>query len=218
MAGGLGFNREGQFTTPNSRQQLFAGLDGPFGPAMLLRFETIHVHRQFGGRHEIGKENEFPTDQLRAIAKIEIFAKRVVVPAAGFLDARFSPQTGSAIEIEKASAAAAGGLLEQEMAVQKHRLHPCEQRIPAIQMSPASLDHANLRVVEIMNRVLQKIARRNEVRVQNANEFAVGRFKSNRESARFEPGPINAMNQLHIETALAQFLNTTRGDFARVIG
>ena len=124
-----------------------------------------------------------------------------MLPAARFLDARFPPQTGGAIEIEKASAAAAGRLLEQEMSVQKHRLHPCEQRITAIQMAPASLNHADLRVGEIMNRALKQIARRNEVGVQNANEFAIRRFKADCERAGFESGPINAMNQLRIETA-----------------
>src|SRR6266536_3345000 len=77
---------------------------------MLLRFEAVHVHRQFRRSHHIGEENKFPAHELRAITKIEIFGKRVVLPAARFLDARTAPETGRPIKIKKASTSAARGL------------------------------------------------------------------------------------------------------------
>ncbi len=80
---------------------------------MLLRFETVHVDRQFRRGHYVGEKNKFPARQLSAVAKIEIFAKRVMLPAARFLDAGASPETGRAIEIKKASAPAARGLFQQ---------------------------------------------------------------------------------------------------------
>jgi hypothetical protein len=141
---------------------------------MLLRFEAIHIDWQFSRRDDIRQKNEFPTDELGAIAQIEIFGERVVLPAAGIDNARFSPEPSRAIEIEKTSAATPGGLFQKQMAVQEHGLNAGEQRVTPIQMSPARLDHPDLGVSEEMDRVPEQIAARNEIRVEDANEFAFG--------------------------------------------
>src|SRR5436190_4481620 len=122
MTGRFGFDREWQIASPNARQQFLARLNRSLGPAMLLRFETIHVDRQLGRRHHVREKNKFPANELRAIAKIEIFAKRVVLPAPGFFDARFPPQPGGPVEIKETHAAAARRLLEHKVTIQKHRL------------------------------------------------------------------------------------------------
>ena len=83
---------------------------------------------------------------------------------------------GGAIEIKEASAAAAGGLFEQQMAVQEHRLHAGEQGVGAVQVSPARLDHPDLRVGEEMDRSLEQIRLRDEIRVQDADELAFARW------------------------------------------
>jgi len=132
VTGRFSLNRERQLAAPDPGQEFLAGLNGAFGPAMLLGLETIHVHWQLGWRHHVRKKNEFPASELSAIAQIEIFTERVVLPAPGLLDARAPPKPGCAVEIKKASAPAARRLLEQEMAVQKHGLHPREQRVAAI--------------------------------------------------------------------------------------
>ena len=86
---------------------------------MLLRFEAVHVHRQLRRSHDVGKINEFPARELGAIAKIEVFAQRIVLPASALLDTRTSPETGGSIEIKKTAAAAARSLLQQKMSIQK---------------------------------------------------------------------------------------------------
>lgn len=112
MAGRFDLNRERQFAAPDLRQKFLAGLDRAFGPPMLLRLEAVHVHGQLRGRDHVGQKHKFPTSKLRAIAKIEIFRKRVVLPTTRVGDARFSPEPGGAVEIEKAAAATARGLFE----------------------------------------------------------------------------------------------------------
>src|SRR5712692_8014194 len=87
VSGGFSFDRKWQLTPPNPRQEFLASLNGAFGPAVLLGFETVHVHRQLRRRDDVGKENKFPSHQLRAITQIEIFTKGVVLPTAGLLDA-----------------------------------------------------------------------------------------------------------------------------------
>ena len=173
MAGRFELDRERKFAAPDPGQQFLARLDGALRPAMLLRFEAVHVHRQLGWGHYIRKKNEFPADELRAIAQIQIFRERVVLPAARFLDARAPPKTSRSVEIEKAAAPAAGGLLEQKMSVEKHRLHAREQRIAAIQMPPARLDHADFRVGEKMDRALEQVRLRNKISVENTDKLAL---------------------------------------------
>src|SRR6059036_1051357 len=118
---------------------------------MLLRLEAIHVHRQLGRSHNVRKIDKFPARQLGAIAEIEILAQRIILPASALFDTGTPPETSRSIEIEKPAAAAARGLLKQKVSVQKDRLHAREQRIPAIQMSPAGLDHSHFRVSEVMD-------------------------------------------------------------------
>jgi hypothetical protein len=120
--GRFGFDFERQVRLQQIRQDLLAGLNRSLGPAMLLRFERVHFHRHFGRRDQVGQEQKLPAAQLRAIAQVEIFGEGVVLPAARFVDARPAPQTGGAVEIKETTAAAAGGLLEEKVAVEEHRL------------------------------------------------------------------------------------------------
>src|ERR1051325_8271592 len=104
---------------------------------MLLRLEAVHVYRQLRRRHYVRKVNKFPASELGAIAQIEILAERIILPAAALLDTGAPPEAGRAVEVEESAATAPRGLLEQKMSIQKNRLHAGEQRIAAIQMSPA---------------------------------------------------------------------------------
>src|SRR6478672_11374147 len=87
------------------------------------------------------------------------------------------------------------------MAVEEHRLHPGKQRITAIEMSPSRLDHPDFRIGEKMDRPFKQVGLRNEVRVENANELALGRGQPSLEGAGLEPGAIGSLDQLDIETA-----------------
>jgi len=107
MRRGLELDGKWKSAAPDCGQQFFAGLDGSFCPAMLLRFKPIHVHWELSGRYNISQVNEFPAHELGAIAQIEILRERVMLPATGFRDAGTSPETGGSIEIEKSAASAA---------------------------------------------------------------------------------------------------------------
>ncbi|MEY2544433.1 MAG: hypothetical protein QOE81_1894 [Verrucomicrobiota bacterium] len=86
MTGRFSFDSKRQLAAPNPGQQFLAGLNRALRPTMLLGLETVHVDRQFRWRNNVGKENEFPTSELGAIAQIEIFAQRVVLPAPRLLN------------------------------------------------------------------------------------------------------------------------------------
>src|SRR5439155_26654887 len=103
---------------------------------MLLRLEAIHVHGQLGRSHNVRKIDKFPAYELGTITEIEILAQCIILPASGLLDVVKSPESGCSIDIEKTAAAAASGLLQQKVSVQKDGLHARVQRITAIQLPP----------------------------------------------------------------------------------
>src|SRR5438552_8918211 len=141
-----------------------------------------------------------------------------MLPAARLFNARFSPESGRSVEVEKATTARARGLFEHEMAVEKHRLHPGEQGIAAIQMAPARLNHPNFRVGKEIDCLAQQMRRRNEIGIENTYEFSARGSQTSLQGARFEADAIDPMNQFDIETALTQFRRTIRDNLTRVVG
>src|SRR5438105_13220026 len=141
-----------------------------------------------------------------------------MLPAARLFNARFSPEPGRSVEVEKATAARARGLFENEMAVEKHRLHSGEQGIAAIQMAPTRLNHPHFRVGKEIDRLAQQMRRGDNIGIENTNEFSARGRQASLQGARFEPGAIDPMNQFDIETALTQFGCTIRRNLACVVG
>src|SRR5713226_1083586 len=198
VAGRFHFDRERQLAAPNPGQEFLAGLNGTFGPAVLLRLEPIHIDRQFRRRYHIGKKNKFPARELRAVTEIEILAERIVLPAAGFLNAGAAPKSGGTVKIKETTAAAARGLLEKKVSIEEHRLHARKQRVAAIQMAPSRLDHSHFGVGKEVDRALEQLRLRNEIGVENTNEVTVGTLEANGQGTGLEPGTIDAVNKLHV--------------------
>ena len=214
----LDFYGEWKGAAPDGREQFLAGLDRSFRPAMLLRLEAVHIHRELRRRDYVRKEDELPARELRAITQIQIFGKCVMLPPSGLIDARPPPQTGRSVEVKESAAAAPGGLLEQEMAIEKHRLHPREQRVAAVQMAPARLDHAHRRIGKKLDSLAQEIGLRDEVGIENTNEITLSRGESGLQSAGCDSCAVNAMDQLHVETPALQVLHARGGQFPRFVG
>jgi len=76
----------------------------PFRPAELLRLEAVNVRGQLGWADDARYVGDAPPRELRAVAQVEIFGDRVVLPAAGFLDALGAQQRARAVEAEEQAA------------------------------------------------------------------------------------------------------------------
>src|SRR5207237_6051598 len=63
------------------------------------------------------------------------------------------------------------------MAVQQNGFHLGEQRIIAIQISPACLHHPDLFILEVRDAAPKKIGSRNKVGVEDRHELALRRFQ-----------------------------------------
>ena len=139
---------------------------------MLLRLERVHLDRHFGRRDDVGQEHELPAAQLRAVAQVEVFGQRVVLPAAGVADGLAAPHAGGAVEIEEAAGAIAAAVLEHEVAVEQNRLDLREQRVVLVDVPPARLHHADLRVGEMRQQAVEEVGLRQEVGVEDGDELA----------------------------------------------
>ncbi len=81
----------GKVAAPDGWKQFLAGLDRALRPAVLLRLEAVHIHRQLSWRDDVRKENELPARKLRAVTQIQVFSQGIMLPPSGLVDAGAPP-------------------------------------------------------------------------------------------------------------------------------
>ena len=97
------------------------------------------------------------------------------------------------LKLKKTPAASAARVFEHEVAVEQNGLDFGEEGIIAVDVGPAGLHHADLRIGEVMDRAQQKIFRRREVGVEDGDELALGRLQALGQRARLVAFAIGAM-------------------------
>ena len=100
---------------------------------------------------------------------------------------------GGAVEVEENSGARAPGVLQHKVAVEQDRLHLGEKRVVAVEVRPARLHHADLRIGKVMDGAQQKIFRWSEVGVEDGDEFALRRLQPFGQRARLVALAIGAV-------------------------
>ncbi len=103
------------------------------------------------------------------------------------------------------------------MAVEEHRLDASKKRVTAVKMTPARLNHADGRIGKEMDGALEQVRLGDEICVEDANVFALGRGEPRLEGAGLEPGPVGSMNQFNIEPATLQFGHARRGQLTGIV-
>ena len=182
-------------------QHLDAGLDEPLGPARLLRLEGGHLDGQLGRALDLGQVFELPAGQLRAVAQVGVFGERVVLPAAAVGDGLDAPHAGGAVEVEVVAGAGAGAVLEHKVAVEQDRLDLGQHAVVAVEVGPARLHHADLRLGKVVDHLHQPVRRRHKVGVEDGDELALGHLQ-----ARVQrPGLVSmAVGAVNVDDGMAQ--------------
>ncbi len=157
----------------------------PFAHRALLHLEAVHLDGQFGGAIQAGDVHEAPAFELGAIAEVGIFGEGIVLPAARVIDHGLAQNAGRAVEVEEVAGARTRSMLQDEMAVQQHRLDFGEEVVIAVEIAPAGLHHADLGVGEVVNGAHQKIGGRNKIGIEDGDEFAGGGFQAFLEGSGF---------------------------------
>ena len=87
------------------------------------------------------------------------------------------------------------------VAVEHERLHPREERVIAVEVTPTRLHHTDRRVLEVADEAHQERRLRQEVRVEDRDELALGDLEAIVERAGLIAGAVGAVDVDHVEIA-----------------
>ena len=200
------------------REELPAGLDGPLGPAVLLRLEGVHLDRDFRGGDDVGNEHEPPAAKLRAVAQVQVLGQRVVLPATRVVDGDPAPDASGAVEVEEPAPTMASAVLEHEVAIEENRLDLGEQRVVLIDVTPPGLNHGHARVREVGHQAREKIGQRQEVGVEDGHELTARDLQARFERPGLVPGPIRPVKILDVHALRRPTPDGELGDAPRFVG
>ncbi len=193
--------RRGTLDLEHHGQHLDAGLDEPLGPARLLGLEGGHLDGQLGGALDLGQVFELPAGHLRAVAQVGVFGERVVLPAAAVGDGLDAPHAGRAVEVEEVAGADARAVLQHKVAVEQDGLNLGQHAVVAIEVRPAGLHHADLRLGKVVNHLHQPVGRGHKVGVEDGHELAFGHLEAGVERAGLVAVTIGAVD---VDDGMAQ--------------
>ena len=84
-------------------------------------------------------------------------------------------------------------------------------------MAPPGLNHPDFRIRKEMNRLLQEIRLGDEIRVQDTNKVAFRGRKPAFQRASLKPGAIRPVDELNVEPAGPQFIDTAGRQRLRIV-
>ncbi len=215
---GLRLDRQTVAAPPDTGQNQSRGSDPTLGPTLLLDLDGAHVRRQFAGHFDAGGEYEAPPGQLSPIAQVQVFGQRHGPPAARRLYALASPHPGGPVEVEEEPGAEAGLVLDPEVPVEQQRLSARQPVLAFVQVAPRRLHHAHPRVGERWKKPSQQIGLRDEVRVQDEEEFPPRQAKPVGESSRLVADSGAPPDVLNPSPTASPMNGSCRRHGARLIG
>ena len=185
---------------------------------MLLGLEGVHFHGEFGRRGDFLQEYEALAPELCPIAQVQVLGQRVMLPAAGRLDAFPAPDPRCPVEVEKPSRPVPGAVFHDEMAVQHDRLDPGQDRVAPVEIGPPGLYQANPLVTEPVHGVPEEVRRRDEVGVENRDERAARHLEPLLQCARLVSGAFLPVKVVDIDAGRPVTFDATGRETAGFVG
>src|SRR5262245_21713524 len=130
-----------------------------------------------------------------------------MLPAARGLNGFAPPDASRSIEIEETSRMIPAAMLHDEVPIQNHGFHLRQVVVVPVEVSPASLDHPDLGVSELVDGLVQELRVWNEIGVEDGNELASGDLQASLQRPRFESEAIVSMQIVDIDALPAQCVN-----------
>ncbi len=215
---GANLHAERNLGAQNLRQNLDSGLDGALCPTELLSLECIDVVREFSRNNHVEHKLHLPTGKLRTVRKVHVFGQRIAFPAATTVNSGLAPDTGGTVEVHKELAPVTCGLFYHEVAVDTDRLGERKTGFGAVQVTPATLDKADLRIHDQVRDGLQEeVFFRNEVGIEDGEEFTLCDCHAFLESASLEVLAVRAVDELDVVTAGGEFSDFSLRDFVAFV-
>src|SRR5262249_49071854 len=120
-------------------------------------------------------------------------------------------------EVEHAAGPETSPVLDEMMAVEHQGLNAGEQAFVAIQVGPAGLHHADLRIAEISCNGFQKIRTRDEVGVEDRDELALRALEAVLRRAGLVADAVRTADVDRVEPTLAQLRDLAARQCLRLV-
>ena len=180
-------------------------MDGALAPAVLLAVECGDARREFCGTFDGGVVDELPALHLGAVGEVYIFGEGVVLPAACIDDALAAPDSCGAVKVEPAACAIAGGVFYDEVTIEEDGLATGEGGVGAVEVAPASLDHADLWIFKVADDLTEYVCGWDEVRIEYGDEVAFGVWHCFFECACLEACAAGTVAEVDVVAFIAHF-------------
>ena len=204
--------------TEHLRQNLDGRLNGALCPAELLCLECVNVVRNFSRNNHVEHELHLPTSELRTVRKVHVFGERIAFPAATAVNGFLTPYACGTVEVHKELAPATCGLFNHKVTVNTDGLGESKTGFGAVQVAPASLDETDFLVHdEVGNRLQEEVFFRNEVGIEDGEEFTLCNCHAFLEGACLEVLAVCAVDELDVVTTGREFSNFLLGDFVAFV-
>ena len=204
--------------TEHLRQNLDSGLDGTLCPTELLSLERIDVVRNFGRNNHVEHELHLPTSKLGTVRKVHVFGERIAFPAATAVNSVLAPYACGTVEVHKELAPATCGLFNHKVTVNTDRLGERKTGFGAVQVAPTALDETDFLVHdEVGDRLQEEVFFRNEVGIEDGEEFTLCNGHAFLEGASLEVLAVRAVDELDVVTTGGEFSNFLLGDFVAFV-
>ena len=181
-----------------------ASLDRPLGPSELLGAERHDVVGELGGDDDVFAVDEAPAGELGAVAEVQVLGQRVVLPAAAVPDGGLAPHAPGAGEVEQPAGRGADAVLDDVVPVQHQRADAREERLLAVEVTPAALHHADVRILEVGDQAAEEVRLGQEVGVEHRDQLALGHLQPRVERAGLVAGALRAVQVRDVQPARAQ--------------
>ncbi len=90
-------------------------------------------------------------------------------------------------------------VLDHEVAVEQDGLDAGHQRVAAVDVRPAALDHAEAGIGEVGHGLAQEVRRRHEVGVEDGEQLAARLRKAGDQGPGFETGAVGAVEVMDVQ-------------------
>ena len=124
-----------------------------------------------------------------------------MLPAARVVDAGAPPDAGGAVEVEETPRPVARRVLDHEVPVEQDALALREQRVVAVDVVPARLDHPDAVVGEVRDGALEELLGRREVCVEDGDELALRYQHPRLERPSLEAGAVSPVDVDDVDAA-----------------
>jgi hypothetical protein len=142
-----------------------------------------------------------------------------VLPAARVLDGLAAPHTAGTREVEEPAGGRARAVLDEVVAVEHEGLDAREERHLAVQVTPAGLHHADLRVGdEVRDEGAEEVGLGDEVGVEDRDELALRDREARVERAGLVARAIDTVDVADVEPTFGELADVVDDEHAGLVG